>query len=252
MAIRGARDVVRDVVDEGSLAAFEIQCKTADELLGVLERTDDPEEAYGMAVAWASATLSIARVECALLSSVYPEYLADMEEINEAVKVLVQRRVEAEDAVYELRGSPTDVTPLNVKVDPVMARARAEAKENRTKVYAETLAELAPLEKQREPIGLIIGKIDRTLRALYHFADTRFPVPTRRGRSPMSSAIEDKRADPLAAFAETYVANMGKRDKERAALEAARARAQAADARPARDWEKLHKEDLTRRAEHIS
>ena len=252
MAIKGARDVIRDTVDEASLGAFEAQCETVDELLGVLERENDPDSAFTLAIAWASAVLSLARIECALLSSVLPEYQDDMEQVNAKVKELVQQRTEAENVMFELRGSSGDVQPLSMKRDPARIAAKADAKQHRDKVYAETLRELVPLQREQAPISHTIGAIDRTIRALLHFTDTAFPVPTRKSRSPMGRANEDRSADPLAAFAEKYVANMGRRDKEKRAFEAQLERTRIADQRPARDWDKLHKEDLARRAEHIS
>lgn len=69
-----------------------------------------------------------------------------------------------------------------------------------------------------------IGSIKRSLRALQHFVEHRFPVPVR-SRSPMTRSIPDG-TDPVTAFALKYVEDLDKRgviDKRRAVLERARA-----------------------------
>lgn len=240
MAIDHARDVIRDTIDEVSLKEFEKQCVVVDKLLDVLERTTDPTKAYTMAISWGSSLLSLARIEASLLSAVLPQYEADLEKTSEKIAELGQRKSDAEAMVYELRGSPDNVAPLSVQTSPVRVKERAEARAARDRIFVEVRDEIDALRPEREPLLVTVGKIKRTLRALFHFTETRFPVPLLPARNPMATAAPDPRMDPLAAFAKRYVDRMAGRGsaKERAIL-AGQERTRIADARPARNWDQL-------------
>lgn len=251
MAVDHVRNIIREHIDEVSLDEFEAQCKTVDSLLGVLERETDPEAAYTLAIGWASSVLSLARIESALLSSVLPEFESELEEIDGKIAILDGRRRDAENMVYELRGSSGDVMPLSMKTDPRRTKEIADAKEARNQVFAEVRKAFVPLNAERIPLMEAIGGISRTLRALSHFVEHRFPIPSRKRRNPMAPTSPDPRADPLAAFATHYVEGMADRKAKQRAAKAAAERTRLADARPMRDWDKLRDQDLANRGERV-
>jgi len=243
MAIPKARDVIRDNIDDESLVHFEKQCVAVDRLFDILEKEQDPEKAYTLAISWASSVLALARTESALLSSIFPELEADLEESSEKISALSQRKREAEDMVYQLRGPTMSVAPLSLEVDLARAKEVKAAKKRRNEIFAEVLDGLDKLRPEREPLLQSIGQIKLMLRALHTFTVNRFPMPSRKLRNPMSPASLDPRADPLAAFAERYVEGMGSRGSAEAkALREAQARTRKADARPVNRFDKLGQE----------
>lgn len=252
MAIRGVRQTIRDVIDETSLSAFEDAVETADRLFIIMEKATKPDEAFSLAVGWATAILTLARLESSLLSSVLPLYEADLEPTSEKIAALNQRKADAEAMVYELRGPTIRVAPLSTEVDERRAREIRDAKANRNRVFTKVRDEMALLRVEREPIELTVGRIKLRLRALRHFVETRFPVPLLPSRNPMKPARADPRADPIAAFAQKYVDGMdGRGDAEEQARRAAIERTRIADARPARDWQALKEQDKQRRHAHV-
>jgi len=252
MAIPKARSVIRENIDDESLVHFEKQCVIVDKLFDILEKETDPDKAYTMAIAWASSVLSLARTESALLSSIFPELEADLEESSKKISALSQRKRDAEEMVYALRGPTMSVAPLSMEVDLARAKEVKAAKRRRGEIFAEVRAELEPLLDEREPVQSSIGQIKLMLRALHAFTENRFPTPSRKLRNSMSPASLDPRADPLAAFAERYVDGMGGRDSAEAkALREAQARTRLADLRPQRDWDAVKKAHIAKvAAEH--
>ena len=225
MAVPNIRDTIMDVIEEGSLSNFHKACATTDKLFEVMERTTDPEQAYGMCVAWANSILDLARIEVRLLSAVLPLYQVELDELVDQITPLIQRREDARAVVYDLRGPDHDVRPLSMKTDPARAREVKDAKASSKRVSMEVLAELRPIQADAEEIQSNIGVIGRSLRVLAHFAEHKFPIPQRtprlRGQSTRPSGV-----DPISAFATKYVADMsnrGKVDAEAAALKRARA-----------------------------
>ena len=224
MAIPNVRDAIMDVIGEESLGKFHKACATTDKLFTVMERTNDPEQAYGMCVAWANSVLDLARIEARLLSAVLPLYQVELEELVDQITPLIQRREDARAVVYDLRGPDHDVRPLSMKRDPARMREIKDAKASSKRVSMEVLAELQPIQADAKEIQSNIGVIGRSLRVLAHFAEHKFPIPQRtprlRGQSTQPSGV-----DPISAFAEKYVEDMGKRsqiDARAAALQRAR------------------------------
>ena len=237
MAISHVRELIRDTIEADSLSTFREQVAVVDKLFTIMEQTSDPEKVFAMASALANSILTLAGTEVQLLSGVLPLYEADLEEIRERVVPLLQRREDAREAVYELRGPTHDVRPLSMKVDPARRKEIADAKASSKQISMQVLKEMRPMQDDLELVQHDIGAIKRTLRALQHFVEHRFPVPVR-SRSPMTRSIPDG-TDPVTSFAMKYVENMGSRDsaKEKAIL-AGQERTRIADLRPKPNWDR--------------
>jgi hypothetical protein len=222
------------------LEHWENQCVLVDKTFTELEQEKDEDAAYSLAISFAASALALARTESALLSSILPELQSDLDGTNEKMAVLDQRKRDAEDAIYDLRGSSGSVQPLSVEVDERRARLIKKTRKRRDKVFIEVREGLDKLRPEREPIMASIGKIKMMLRALAHFAANQFPVPQTKGRNPMSPTSPDPRADPLAAFASRWVDGMdGRGSAEAKALRAGQERTRIADQRAARDWDAI-------------
>lgn len=128
MAISHVRELIRDTIESDSLTTFEEQVAVADKLLAIMERTTDAEQAFAIASSWANSILTLASIEVRLLSGVLPLYESDLEDIRKRMVPLLQRREDAREAVYELRGPTHDVRPLSMKVDPARRKEIADAK----------------------------------------------------------------------------------------------------------------------------
>jgi len=224
VAISHVRELIRDTIEADSLSTFRKQVAVVDKLFTIMEQTSDPEKVFAMASAWANSILTLAGTEVRLLSGVLPLYEADLEEIRERVVPLLQRREDAREAVYELRGPTHDVRPLSMKVDPARQKEIADAKASSKQISMQVLKEMRPMQDDLELVQHDVGAIKRSLRALQHFVEFRFPVPVR-SRSPMTRSIPDG-TDPVTFFATKYVEDIDKRDavdKRRVAIERARA-----------------------------
>lgn len=162
---------------------------------------------------------------------------------SDEIAQIHEEQYEADKMVYELRRGPSP-RPLDPEGDAEYSAEVEAAKAKRNEIQTRLGARLRELARINEPARIAKSQIGLSLRVLREVINNKFPQPIKPSRywNMSGPASLDLSKDPLEAFADRWVANMGKRKPRYVSARQ--------DRRPQRDWEeerRKHREMMRKR-----
>ncbi len=170
------REQVRSFVHPDLLDEFEGLAIEVDDIWERLNAETDKTKAWKLAVRWATAILTLTRMESALLSSVLPIIEESFVETSDEMAQIRHQQDEADRMVYELRRGQVP-RPLDPEGDARYYAEVEETKATRNEIQLRLGKRLRELARINESARVARSQVGLSLRVLRQFISNRFPQP---------------------------------------------------------------------------